>query len=396
MPRSAKVTVEDAVDAISFFGQYLQSGKLPTFKDKFYQNVSDKLENKWSRRDIYTNLRENRRGFLTKVFKKLEIEIDNNKENINKNANLTKTSIECLDYTESEPTDFCESEFTSFYVNNKNEEFNLCIRKELWNRMKPEKKNYKNREYLILAPGIWTDILADEYWLQYRMPCAFSFKKATVSSNPERPYIYIQGKCKSKVCNNEFHAIAKTEPCDGADLWLKIKTKDTRDTSHEPLKRQLKNEKRKLIGQHVLKDGVANTKRNIARKVLNLGDGSSPILYTNDVLRKLMQECINEELGVDPLDGNHPVLILDKLKYRAPYAGSITFVGLDPFILHYLLPEQISVLQEYCCIFKNVATLCLDSTSSLAKSLPLIDNIKTANIFLFEIVIKFFSITVSV
>ena len=129
---------------------------------------------------------------------------------------------------------------------------------------------------------------------------------------------------------------------------------------------------------------------------MNLGDGSAPILYTNDVLRKLMQKCINEELGVDPLDGNHPDLILDKLKYRAPYAGSITFVGLDPFILHYLLPEQISVLQEYCCIFKNVATLCLDSTSSLAKSLPLIDNIKTANIFLFEIVIKFFSITVSV
>ena len=150
---------------------------------------------------------------------------------------------------------------------------------------------------------------------------------------------------------------------------------NTRDTSHEPLKRQLKDEKHKLIGQQVLKEGVTNAKRNIARKVFHLGDGSSPILYTNDVLRKLMQECINEELVVDPLDGNHPVLILDKLKYRAPYACSITFVGLDPFILHYLLPEQISVLQEYCRIFKNVATLYLESTSSLAKPLQLIDNI---------------------
>ena len=124
----------------------------------------------------------------------MEIELHNNKENINKNANFTKASIECLDYTESELTHFCEPEFTSFYVNNKNEEFNLCIRKELWNRMKPEKKNYKNREYLVLAPGVWTDILADEHWLQYRIPCAFSFKKATVSSNPERPYIYFQVK----------------------------------------------------------------------------------------------------------------------------------------------------------------------------------------------------------
>ena len=85
------------------------------------------------------------------------------------------------------------------------------------------------------------------------MPCAFSFKQATVSLNPEKPFISIQGNCKSKKCKNKFYAIAKTEPCDGADLWLKVKTKDMTDLPHEAIKRQLRNEKRKIIGQQLMK-----------------------------------------------------------------------------------------------------------------------------------------------
>lgn len=87
---------------------------------------------------------------------------------------------------------FNESEFTSGVVNNKNEEFNLFIKsEELWNRMKSVKRIFKNREYSVLLPGVWSDIVADEYWLQFRMPCAFSFKKVIVSSIPIRPFIIL-------------------------------------------------------------------------------------------------------------------------------------------------------------------------------------------------------------
>lgn len=307
MPRSAQVSRLDAINAICLFKHNFKNGELPAYTDTYYQNVSDKLGNTWSTHNVYIILRENRRELKTKVFEKLGIEKNVNCNYMGNISNLTDSNIELFNNSEMDLTEFNESEFTSGFVNNKNEEFNLFIKsEELWNRMKSVKLIFKNREYSVLLPGVWSDIVADEYWLQFRMPCAFSFKKAIVSSNPIKPFIFIQGKC-----NNEFHATAKTEPYEGADLWLNVKSRNTRDDPHEPIKRQLKNENRKVVGQQTLKEGVANRKRDIARKVLSLGNAPAPILCNSDVLRKLMQECIDEEFGVDSVDGgNNPVLIL--------------------------------------------------------------------------------------
>ena len=230
------------------------------------------------------------------------------------------------------------------------------------------------------------------------MPCAFTFKKATVSLNPSRPFLNIIGKCKSSECDNKFQAIAEKEPIRGKDLWLSVYlSEDTRDVPfYEDIQRQLRNEKRKVIGAQLLKEGAANCRRNIAKKLIQLGDVKPPILYSSDVLRKLLQECRDEELGVDPKDGSDPVHILQKLKYTSPYIGSIVFIALDEVQLHYLLPEQIFVYKEYCSLLKNHANVCLDSTASLATALTILDNIISPVIFLFEIVINFYGITVSV
>ena len=140
MPRPAKVTVFDAVNAICLF-----EANIPAYTGQFYQNISNVLRNTWSARDVYTNLREDRRELRTQIF--------------------TETSIEYND-AEWEPKDLNETEFTETEYNNiKDEEFNLCIKADLWNKMKPVKRMYKNREYTILPPGVWSDIVADEHWL---------------------------------------------------------------------------------------------------------------------------------------------------------------------------------------------------------------------------------------
>ena len=79
--------------------------------------------------------------------------------------------------------------------------------------MKPVTRTYKGRTYTVLNPEVWGDIIADEFWYQYRMPCAFNIKKATVSFKVNKPFLYIQGKCKyDDKFHNEFHAIADAEP----------------------------------------------------------------------------------------------------------------------------------------------------------------------------------------
>ena len=76
-------------------------------------------------------------------------------------------------------------------------------------------------------------------------------------------------------------------------MWLSVYlSQDTRDVPFlEDIQRQLRNEKRNVIGAQLLKEGAVNSKRNIAKKLIPLGNVKPPILYSGDVLRELLQEC---------------------------------------------------------------------------------------------------------
>lgn len=226
--------------------------------------------------------------------------------------------------------------------------------------MKPITNNYNGRNFLVLPPGIWSDIIADEFWRQYRMPCAFSFKKQSVSREDFTPFIQMIGKCKSKECNNSFSAFVNEEPIDGADFWLQRKCCATRlDEDHEEIKRELRFQQRQDIGKVVLKEGAKGTRRKIALDVQTIGDFPAPNLYKGEVLRKLLQECKGRELNVNASEGTNPINIFMLLKYRPPYFGSIALISADKFQLQYLLPEQRFIFKEYCRLFSGTSTICI-------------------------------------
>lgn len=119
-------------------------------------------------------------------------------------------------------------------------------------------------------------------------------------------------------------------------------------------------------------------------------------MYSNDVLRKLLQEFRDEELGVNPKDGCDAMGILQKIKYSSPYIGSIIFIASDEPQLHHILPEQSFCHKEYYRNSKKHSKVCIDSTASLVTPLKIIDNINSQAIFLFEIVINFAGINLLV
>lgn len=402
MPRAAKVSVEEALTAICELSEDLKDGSLPPYTHEFYQKVSQLLNRNWSAHNVYTNLRENRRSLKTEVFKKLGI-----KEPSKTSSNVECESQELINFYSDDDDDDDDADdgvdsdeinnsFSELFKTKDSEIFNMCLINELWEKMKPVCKIYNGKEFLVLTPGVWTDIVADEFWKEFRIPCAFTFRYCKVSENPEKIYVKIQGRCKSKECNNEFLGFIEEKPIPGSDVWMKVNCKDTRQNSHEEMKRQLRNKKRQDIGKEVITEGASNYRRKLAKKIQNLGDVEAPVLYKNDVIRKLIQETNDKKLGVDAKDGNDVQKILTKLKYSPQYAGTIHEIGNDKFFLIYFLPEQVFVYKEYCRLFKYYITVCIDSTGSLALPLQIAENIKSPHIFLYEIVINFLGVTLSV
>jgi len=58
--------------------------------------------------------------------------------------------------------------------------FKLVISDKNWTQIKPVAKQYSNRRYLKLKPGEWSNVFAAKIWEQVKLPCAFTFKNATV------------------------------------------------------------------------------------------------------------------------------------------------------------------------------------------------------------------------
>ena len=397
MPRKAKISVKQAIDAIKKFKDYLQDGVLPKYSSDFYKDLSKEVRGEWTPKDFYNSLRENRRDLCMRVFKELEITFDEKKEAvpINENFDVSHSSNESLENFGQHSDNDQIFSLNMSHSENSNI-FDLLISNELYQQMKPTTRQYKDRNTIVLEPGVWADIVNDEFWRQFRLPCAYSFKKASVSLTEGNVFLSIKGQCKSKQCQSPFVAVAEREPCNGQDLLLRVKTYDTSQSVHETIKRQLRNYKRRVVGEQTVTEGASNMRRILAKNNLVLGDIEAPIVYKLDTLRKLKQETTDRKLGMTAEDAQHPVLALQTKKYTPPYVGGIHEIGLDPFYVTYYLPQQMHTYKEYCRLLKDSSVISMDATSSLVTNLALTKDISSPAIFIYEVVVNLVGTTMSV
>jgi len=146
---------------------------------------------------------------------------------VNNNSNLLDSTVNTTK-SDSNESDNDESYFTLTDDVEELDTFDLIFTEQQWNEIKPViKQNAKDNSKLKLKPGIWTNEIAISFFQQYRFPCAFVFKRATVTFQNDTIFtIKIIGLCKSKKCRNIFWGYAEKQI--GVEgLTIKIKTRDT-------------------------------------------------------------------------------------------------------------------------------------------------------------------------
>lgn len=91
----------------------------------------------------------------------------------------------CLNYVHLETAEEQEY-YSSDYdePDGKFENLNICVTfsSEEWDSIKPRSKSYHEkrgiRDYDILTPFTWSNVIYEHFFLHSRLPCALSFKKA--------------------------------------------------------------------------------------------------------------------------------------------------------------------------------------------------------------------------
>lgn len=106
MPRKAKVSEEEAIAVIRRFIDYFKTNDLPKVTSQIWIQISKCLEGKWSARDVYHEIRENRRNILS------EARLRENVKEVT-NTTLNDTLITSSDNEEHKESSGVESESNS-------------------------------------------------------------------------------------------------------------------------------------------------------------------------------------------------------------------------------------------------------------------------------------------
>ncbi|CAL1684060.1 unnamed protein product [Lasius platythorax] len=160
---------------------------------------------------MYTTVREDKRAILSTARLNKGVVVPNNDEDCTHLSGNSVNQSSARGKVDSDFEFFDNPEFISLKT-----WFHLSLNIELWNKIKPRFSllyGKQRRNYDILSPNKWTDIIFDAFFKRYLFPCAYIFKRAKVHPSPDSlHYIQIIGKCKCKKCCNLFFGYVEKEP----------------------------------------------------------------------------------------------------------------------------------------------------------------------------------------
>lgn len=147
-----------------------------------------------------------------------------------------------------------------------------------------------------------------------------------------------------------------------------IYTKDTSRDIHEVVKRPVKGQKRRIIGQEMVSQGVMNWRKKHARECMRLGEQEPPNLYKANILKTVKKETLDEELNIYRSDKDDVTALLNKIKADTFYGNAIKDIGLNSFWVIYTMHFQKHVYKEFIRLNKSRAFVCVDATGGIVKS----------------------------
>lgn len=227
---------DEAVKLLLKYSEHFRELKLPSYTSDVWVCMSKDCENKWSPHNFYVNVTQDRRKILTQMREKLGIDVSDPSKN---GVNVTASSFNTSRHISSNSIDDKDPDYRQKPT------FVLLLSNTIWQSIGPITKCYE-RTYEILEPNRWTDVIFDSFYAQFRLLCAFSFKRAKL--HPEEHsefYLRIEGYCRSNTCSNSFLGVIDKKPKEGAEVEINIYTEDTLHKPHEIVKRYLRGRKRK-------------------------------------------------------------------------------------------------------------------------------------------------------
>uniref|UniRef100_A0A0C9QYG9 NOF_15 protein n=1 Tax=Fopius arisanus TaxID=64838 RepID=A0A0C9QYG9_9HYME len=380
MAPHAKVAVEDVVAVIKkHIDHFTERSNFPISSHIIWKTMSKELKNKWTPYNVYVNVSNNRRKVLAIACDELGIPFPEEVKNVSLHKSTFEDSV----------TDPFNEVFELHEESADLDEFKVRVTAAEWMSIQGDEKTYNDgRTHTTLRSGTWTDELFEIIQRQTNLPCCFHFDKHKISrSGKATHYLIVTGHCASKQCNNPLYCYLDEEPEEG-DFFMTIRTQNTLSTKHEDVKRQLRGERRKKVGEEAFYKGCRNYMKVQMKEKTKFGGRVPPQIPKLDTIRQAKKEFSNDLYGIEP-EKKNVVENLVMMRYDSKYHGCIHQVVEDKFFVSFSTPQQLHAYNQYCKISRNYSSISVDGTGSLVHKVECYNKTLSGHIFLYSIVINF-------
>ncbi|XP_057325867.1 uncharacterized protein LOC130667946 [Microplitis mediator] len=361
---AARLPKAIAIDMVFKYIDNFTEESFPAWSSEIWKKMSKDSGGVWTSQSFYINVREDRRGILTEARKKAGLPPLPSKKKVKKRVHSDDSTDDDDDWVYGPDSDKGESWF------------NLVLTNKQWVEIKPP--DGLGRKKIPLRKNVWTNIIADAFWDQYRLPCAYVFKYGHVYGPSSKYYIIINGRCRSKKCGNKFYAVTDLEPEPNEPLRLRVRTRNTMMEEHEEVRRPINGERRRQLAEAAAIESIQNPQKrsevSVDLKKCSLVPDTQRILEAKKAFAEKVLDCETESNlnstnnnGDNNTDDDDNNTDDDNIETDSVINDSMEVDDDDadaPFLILFSTPEQSQFYREYCNL-DNVQAIGIDKTGNL-------------------------------
>ncbi len=345
-----------------------------------WDEISKLTEGSVKSKHIYTIVKENRYGIASKlnvspthdVKSEGEEDVDELGESDNFDMNVSDVPVSSRDEISSSI------------------KFTLTLPKSEWEGLfctaEYKDKSRISRNYNILKPFHWTNIISDYFFRVTHLRCCLSFDSHNVMPFGAEAFLKFSGHCSG--CESNFKSVAYEEPNNDSPLTINCEYIVHFNICTTNKKRRLIGKRREMFSDKLIKANKSSTyiRREEACKIMQFSDPEPSRIPTGNTLRILKLRILKHRANLDNTLDPDPFLALLKMKLSSPYNCILHDIGLDPFFLHYWSSHELNAYRLYVKKTRN-PTISIDATGGLVKPLIDPDDKKSSHIFLYKITV---------
>lgn len=321
--------------------QFVRDGKVVPPNDAIWSILQEKLKSSENKSSKNKSTEKKEKTIYTAALRWYE-DTKKDRKKLNDSCETTPKNVSFETSFETSGTSDASETSTERSPKKDCKKIQIKIAPKVWRTIEPRpnlnkrkrKGSHKTgvRKYVTLAPGLWTNVFADEVSKYDDIPCSWVFKRNKCYLSGQK---YLEFNAKCNTCNASLVGALTKQPAENVDVNIGIEIYDIDLQKHQTAAKKVKMTSAVAKSLYLTDQKATVIRRNLLKSSTQMFKEPTCRTMTANAIR-----CAQYRDRKKEKISQCPMTALSYLKQSNLYMNCIQRIGLDPFFAFYCTPEQ--------------------------------------------------------